>query len=176
MQIILLKMKNGKLQLFLSQKYTDELINELDSRVIFLKMPNSTDLDSEENRNFLFKFLQTNTIDVIIFQDSYANIHKILFEVNKSFNTPIITVEHSSPFNVLMNLKNRQKTLSYFRSPKETIHKLLYPYYKWKTFKNDFSRRRYKYNKSKYYILLSDLFFSELEILLKDSKHINFLQ
>ncbi len=35
-----------------SQKYTDELINELDSRVIFLKMPNSTDLDSEEKRNF----------------------------------------------------------------------------------------------------------------------------
>ncbi len=71
---------------------------------------------------------------------------------------------------MLINLKNRQKTLLYFRSPKETIHKLLYPYYKWKTFKNDFSRRRYKYNKSKYYILLSDLFFSEFRDITKITK------
>lgn len=154
--------KNWKISIIsFAQNNVDKLLEDLDNRVNFLEMPNSLEFNANENRSYLLRFLTENEIFAIIFQDSYADIHNLLIEINKSFNIPIITVEHNDPFNQLKTLIDFQNRRLYFRSARETIVKLLFPYIKYKAFIRESSRRRFLYNNSKYYILLSDKYFSE---------------
>jgi len=138
-----------------------ELNDQLNREIQVYQVPEPKSLNSNVNLSFIHNFLKINKISIILFQDSYANIHSNLFDANKHFNIPLITIEHSSPMAALVRLKNQFNNLSLFKTPKETIIKILYPYYKWKLVKSEKQRRQIKYQNSSRYVLLSEYFFKE---------------
>ena len=67
----------------------------LDESVQLLKMPDE-DFRTRANRAFLQNVVLSKSIDVVIFQDSYAPIEGNLLPC--CYNIPIIVCEHNSPW------------------------------------------------------------------------------
>ena len=91
--------------------------------------------------------------DLIIYQDSYAPIEKMLFYPGMS--VPVIVCEHSSPFfcyNEPHISGNRIRDL---------IERFAFPFVKQLKYLRDRVRRCYLYEKCWRYVLLSDRFFGE---------------
>ncbi len=145
------------------QENEDQLKSEINPNIELLKIPDPKNLNSEQNENFVNTILEKEKIDVIIFQDCYANIHIPLFSANKRLKIPIITVEHNSPLAALTRIRATNKNLSFFRLEKEALIKALYPYFWMKLFISERSRRKIKYGNSTHYVLLSDKFFKEFQ-------------
>lgn len=153
---------NWKVSIISFDNPNDQKLNDqLNREIQVYQVPEPKNLNSNVNLNFIHNFLKINKISIILFQDSYANIHSNLFDANKHLNIPLITIEHNSPMAALASLKNQFNNLSLFKTPKETIIKILYPYYKWKLVKSEKQRRQIKYQNSSRYILLSEYFFKE---------------
>ena len=68
-----------------------------DSRISYYKMPEITNKQINENKEYLRTLLKAQKFDIIIFQDSYAPIEDILFKASHKLNCKIITVEHNTP-------------------------------------------------------------------------------
>lgn len=108
---------------------------------------------SARNTAFLQSTIKNYQIDLIIFQDSYAPIEKNLF--TGELAVPVVVCEHNSPFRVK----------SYECSSQNPIRRLLgclkFSLLREHRYRKDGARRRYLYERSECYVLLSTRFFGE---------------
>lgn len=91
--------------------------------------------------------------DLIIYQDSYAPIEKMLFYHGMS--VPVVVCEHSSPFFCYTEPHVSGKRV------RDLIERYAFPVVKQLKYLRDRVRRRYLYEKCWRYVLLSDRFFGE---------------
>jgi glycosyltransferase involved in cell wall biosynthesis len=127
-------------------------------------MPDKEKLVSPENKSFLLTIVERNKIDRVIFQDSYARIENNLFV--QELSEKIVTCEHSSPYYYYERQNKQILTL------REFVGRLKYPLELIRIYKRERDRRRFLYNMSNYYVLLSNRFFGEFRAVtqLKDTR------
>ena len=128
-----------------------------DSRISYYKMPEITNKQINENKEYLRTLLKAQKFDIIIFQDSYAPIEDILFKASHKLNCKIITVEHNTPdcgwilfwyklYHVHLSLKSW----------------LSIPYHYWYMSSHTKKRLQKLYRQSDMYVLLSQSFINIL--------------
>lgn len=110
------------------------------------------------------EYMCNNPADVLVFQDSYAEIEYLLDYVIKP--TRIITVEHNTPDCLLKGYVSHWKTHRWF-SFSGLLKKILFPYIYWKIYKHQRDRHRLLVRKSDHYVVLSESFKSHLYSLWK---------
>jgi len=127
----------------------------LDPRVIVLHMP---DIDRVSPRNiaFLQATIRDRKIDVVVFQDSYAQIEANLFV--DDLKVPVVTCEHSAPYVGVVRL-------GYYAGFKGRLRMLFRPYIEWRHLMRERRRRRFLYDQSAKYVLLSNRFFGEFRVI-----------
>ena len=115
-------------------------------------MPNPKNWESEENFIFAEKIIQNNKFDCIIFQDSYANIEKVICKLAKKYKIALYTFEHSTPL-IAFKMSFKSSLFSFIGLRKRIG--AIYNIFK------SIKRRRYLLKYSKKYILLSAQFIPE---------------
>lgn len=110
----------------------------------------------EENYIYHFeKFMENNKFDIVIFQDSYADIHLPLLEAKQKYNFKLITCEHNTPDCHLIEYRNRWKTHSWTNA-KGLLRKMAYPFVYNKMLRRIGKRHKLLIDASDAYILLSE--------------------
>lgn len=119
------------------------------------KMPDVKKLVSDKNRVFLKEVVSRNKIDIILFRDSYAGIEKNV--LGCEVNAKVITSEHSAPFFCHTEAHPENYTLKSRISQAIKQRKFHLPYY------YEGKRKRFLYDNSDLYVLLSDRFYGEFK-------------
>lgn len=119
------------------------------------KMPDQMQLVSRENRQFLSDIVSRNNIDIILFRDSYAGIENNV--LGCGLNVKIITSEHNAPFFCHTEAHPENYTLKHRIAQAIKQRKFRLPYY------YEGMRKRFLYDNSDLYVLLSDRFFGEFK-------------
>lgn len=117
-------------------------------------MPDPNNLNNKINWEFYRNLLTTNDYDIIIYQDSYAPIEKMVCYLAREFNIKLIIFEHSSPHLV----KNSLKKDPWF-TIKGFFKRFLFCYLSSKEIK----RKRLLYKYSYKYVLLSKSYIKEFK-------------
>lgn len=128
----------------------------LDDRILLAMMPHE-DFYSKANQDFLQEFICRNKIDLVIFQDSYAPIERNLFVAG--LRARVITCEHNAP------LRKLPDSFSHCRTIKDLIRSCRNILLKRRLMRWDCFRRRFLYEKSTRYVLLSDRYLGEFRAL-----------
>lgn len=123
----------------------------LDGRVAVLHTPD-VDRVTARNTRFLQRTIRERKIDVVIFQDSYAQIERNLFV--EGLNVPVVTCEHNAPYAGMERPRGRAGVMG-------ALRRFLRPCLDWRHFTEERARRRFLYERSARYVLLSDRFFGE---------------
>lgn len=118
--------------------------------------PNKNDNNEFKIKKHLNLILKKEKIDVVIFQDCYASIERILLDVLSDTNIRLCTVEHNAPDCFIKSLKQEYSTKLKWYHIKQW---LVYLYNLFKTKNNIRKRHRLLLNKSDRYILLSTKFY-----------------
>jgi glycosyltransferase involved in cell wall biosynthesis len=119
------------------------------------KMPDTKKLVSDRNRRFLKEIVSQNKIDIILFRDSYAGIEKNV--IGCGLRAKIITSEHNAPF--FCHTEAHPENYTIKRRIIQIIKhfKFHLPYY------YESRRKRFLYDYSDLYVLLSDRFYGEFK-------------
>ena len=128
-------------------------------------MPENTFKITKRNLDYISNLFSEQQFDIIIFQDSYAPIEKILFSTIDISNSRLITVEHNTPncgYNTFWY------NLFHFNLSLKKI--ILLPYHYWILTNNTKKRHKLLYNNSNKYILLSKRFLPILSNILNNQK------
>ena len=123
----------------------------LDTRVVVLHMPDAQDV-TRRNRDFLQQTIRERKIDVVIFQDSYAAIERNLLPADEKVK--VITVEHNAPYFV-------PEFLKHYSFVRRTLWHVRHPFWKSRRAAYERNRRRFLYDQSDRYVLLSNQFYGE---------------
>lgn len=107
-------------------------------------------------KDYLSSILKNENIDVVIFQDSYASIERILLDVLSDTNIRLCTVEHNVPDCFIKSLKQEYSTRLKWYPTKQWLS---YLYWLLKTKINIRKRHRLLLKKSDRYVLLSIKFY-----------------
>lgn len=91
--------------------------------------------------------------DLVVYQDSYAPIEKMLFY--PGMNVPVIVCEHNAPFFCYAEPNISGKWIRDF------VERLAFPVVRQLKYLRDRARRRYLYSRCWRYVLLSDRYFGE---------------
>lgn len=148
----------GHVITILSHKSKDnakELL-ELDPRISLLHMPEVENI-TLRNTAYLQQVIRERKIDITIFQDSYAEIERNLF----TDKTRVVSVEHNSPFYKGLN------TLLKFPLIVRILWHLKHPFWRYRREAFEGRRRRFLYDHSAAYVLLSNRFFGEFRAVTK---------
>ncbi|MGN0854431.1 MAG: glycosyltransferase [Kiritimatiellia bacterium] len=118
-------------------------------------MPDSEHLLSEQNRRFLKEIVLRNKIGTILFRDSYAGIEKNVLGCDVP--AKVITSEHTCPFYCTM--EEHPERFTFFKRLKHGLKygRLRLPYY------YEGRRKRFLYDHSDLYVLLSNRFYGEFK-------------
>ena len=150
-----------------------DLLERLRTGVEWLELP-ETNLDSPLNRTVLMSILVSFKPDRIIFQDSYANIHTMLFAVfdewRKNQNAlSCICVEHSAPRGISSTSSNESKK-GCFGVIRRLIISLLRPYFILCRFCYESKRRKILFDNSSKYVVLSRNYYPQIKKLVGKSR------
>lgn len=114
--------------------------------------PDSENLNNPINWLYFENLLKNNEYNLIIFQDSYAPIHKMVCSLAAKYGIKLIVVEHNSPRNTL----NSRKLKPLF-SIKGFVRRFFHPLF----VKREIYRKRYILEKCHKYVLLSERYVRE---------------
>lgn len=148
----------GHVITILSHKSKDnakELL-ELDPRISLLHMPEVENI-TLCNTAYLQQVIRERKIDITIFQDSYAEIERNLF----TDKTRVVSVEHNSPFYKGLN------TLLKYPLIVRVLWHLKHPFWRYRREAFEGRRRRFLYEHSAAYVLLSNRFYGEFRAVTK---------
>lgn len=143
------------------QQDEEHLLGDMDSRIQLYRMPNFTDWNASENAIFLKKICAEGLFDLILYQDSYANIEHNLFAATASLNTKLVVCEHNTPLYAIKARQSIQQSLSFLHFPMETLRKLGYFYSLYKIGRAGRQRRQFLLHNCDKYVLLSQQFIPE---------------
>lgn len=124
----------------------------LDSRVCALQAPEESHY-SKANRDFLQKMILARNIDIVIFQDTYSRVEANLF--CGDVKAAVVVAEHSCPFYMFWH---------HIPTKRPIVAKILgwmRPVLMSRRMAKEKARKRFLYEKSTRYVLLSDRFFGE---------------
>lgn len=119
------------------------------------RMPDSAHLVSDANRRFLKEIVSRNKIGTILFLDSYARIEKNV--LGCGVPAKVITSEHNAPFFCCTEAHPESYTLRRRLADGIRRGRFRSPYY------YDGKRRRFLYDNSDLYVLLSNRFYGEFK-------------
>lgn len=119
----------------------------LDPRIHLQKMPERANY-SKANRDFLQGYIRDNGIDVVIFQDSYAQVERNLFP--NETQAKVIVCEHNMPY-----CAPAPEEISRLRDKVRRIRFEI----------NEAMRKRYLYKHCDRYVLLSKYFYGDFRAL-----------
>ena len=122
------------------------------SNVQIYYTPNPDRLCDKKNYKFYDELLNHTHFDIIIYQDSYASVHKMVCELAKKHGIDLYVFEHNAPRNAIYS-----RTLHPILSIKGLIRRLLHPYFVMR----EIRRKKYLYSNCKKYILLSNNYIDE---------------
>lgn len=108
--------------------------------------PNEKKYEAPENIRFYENLLTQGKFDAVVFQDSYAQNHRVVTIAWEKFQIPIYTFEHNSP----LFIENKRKLSTIF-TLKGFLRRVLHPY----LLHRDILRRRHLLECSTRYVLLS---------------------
>ena len=131
------------------------MMSQLPGAAACYKMPDKTHLVSAQNRGYVKRLVGEMHINIIMFMDSYAEIQKNIFGCN--IGAKIITSEHSCPF--YCTTEEHPERFTFPCRLRQAIRhgRIHLPYY------YEGKRKRYLYDKSDRYVLLSDRFYGEFK-------------
>lgn len=119
------------------------------------QMPDSDHLVSDANRRFLKEIVSRNKIETILFLDSYAGIEKNV--LGCGVPAKVITSEHNAPFFCYTEAHPENYTLRRRLADGIRRGRFRSPYY------YEGKRRRFLYDNSDLYVLLSNRFYGEFK-------------
>ena len=119
------------------------------------QMPDSAHLVSDANRRFLKELVSRNKIETILFLDSYAGIEKNV--LGCGVPAKVITSEHNAPFFCYTEAHPESYTLRRRMIDGIRRGRFRSPYY------YEGKRKRFLYDNSDLYVLLSDRFYGEFK-------------
>ena len=131
------------------------VMTALPEQVRCYKMPDAGHLVSSENRRFMKEVVSRNRIEAVLFRDSYAPIERNVLDCGVSVK--VITSEHNSPF-----FCHEAAHPEAFSLRRRTIDALRYGRFRSPTFYEG-RRKRFLYDNSDLYVLLSDRFYGEFK-------------
>ncbi len=129
----------------------------LDSRVVVLRMPDAEGVTTR-NQTFLRDVVRDRKVDVVVFQDSYAPIERNLLLLKSLKNKGLVVVENSAPYFIAGSAMQEITLKNILRNPRHFLGRCRRAF-------RDRMRRRFLYDLSDQYVLLSDRFFGELRVL-----------
>lgn len=134
-------------------------MTDLPKSVGYGTMPDIRHLYSKCNQSFVRNFVEKNKIDVILFQDSYAKIERNV--LGCEMPCKVVTIEHNAPFYCITGEFPNHFTLlrRFLRAVRHFRFRLPYYY--------EGRRKRFLYDKSSRYILLSHRFRGEFNAMAK---------
>ena len=145
----------------LTQSRQSDLSNRCDIYI----MPDAKKWSSRANINYAVNLLKSKQFDAIVYQDSYAPTHKIVCRLSKEFKIPLYVFEHSTPLYQFIS----RKSLVSSNSIKKWLRIIIsYP------MEDMMMKRRRKLllkNCTKY-ILLSDAYIPEMDIVLGSTHYL----
>lgn len=166
--------KDGNRACIVSFKHKDgtDLLERLEAGVEWHELPESN-LDSPANRAALMSILVSFNPDRIIFQDSYANIHTMLFAVidewRRNLKVHTITVEHS-PLHIVDSDSSVAIKRNGVDVVKRIVISLLKPYFIFRRFLYESKRRKVLFDNSTKYVVLSKNYFPRIKRLVGKSR------
>lgn len=150
-------LRRGHVLSFLSHRMGKgtSVMTSLPKQIRCYKMPDVGHLVSEANRRFLKEIVAQNGIDVILFRDSYARIEGNVLGCGVS--AKVITSEHNSPYfcHEMAHPEN-------FSLRQRVVDAVLRRRFRSPTFYEG-RRKRFLYDNSDLYVLLSDRFYGEFK-------------
>ena len=131
------------------------VMTQLPEGIECFKMPDSRHLVSDANRCYLKGIISRKRIRTILFRDSYARIERNV--LGCGVGAKVITSEHNAPFFCHTEAHPEDYTLA--RRLWQAIRRLRFhsPYY------YEGCRKRFLYDKSDLYVLLSNRFYGEFK-------------
>ena len=149
--------RRGHIVSFLSHRsgLGTSMMTRVPSNIPCYKMPDLKHLVSPRNRAFVKRLVHEKRIEIIMFLDSYAEIEKNIFGYD--IGAKIITSEHSSPFYCTTEEHPERFTLACRLRQAIRHGRLHLPYY------YEGKRKRFLYDESNRYVLLSDRFYGEFK-------------
>lgn len=155
--------KSHKVVIASLRQQEESLLENLSSSVKLKKFPYSVLGYNKENVKFLNELIESENIDLLIYQDSYFPCQYLLKDIHNK-KVKIILVEHSCPNGYEKEYK-LSKNLNLINRVKEWIN-----FHKSK--KNELKNRKFLYHRCDKYILLSDPYISICQRLgrIKDKK------
>lgn len=136
----------------IDQQDEEHLLPALDSRVAFYKMPYNGLKQSKKNVSFLYAIIEKESVDTIIFQDSYFPCHYLLTSIADCKSLKIIEVEHSSPSGFDIQYAEYLKSVSCF----DVYHRFKAWFYHQKSLSNEKNNRQLIYNVCDKYVMLAE--------------------
>lgn len=122
------------------------------------RMPEG-EYDSSRNRSFLTELIHQGNYSLVVYQDCYGPTERCVIESSKKCNVPVVTFEHNTPLFVY-NKKELQSWFTVMGFARRVLHPLL--------LFRERKRKRYLYDNSFRYVLLSDAFISDFKTLTKE--------
>ena len=138
---------------------TQSRLFNLDGKCNIYIMPDKKEWCSRANVNYAFNLLKSDQFDAIIYQDSYAPTYKIVCRLAKQFCIPLYVFEHSTP---LYQRISRKASISSNFIKKWLRSMISYPLEDMKMKR----RRKLLLKNCTKYILLSDAYIPEMNIVL----------
>lgn len=141
-----------------------QLIDSLPEWIPLIFVPDPQNYGSSMNSTFIGNYLTENEFDFVVLQDSYAPIEHFIKEIDYPWKDKLIVVEHNSPLCALWTVN------SYFYNKSSWIFFLKtlikYPFSACKAYVTTQKRHSFLFENCRKYVLLSDLFRSELKTLI----------
>lgn len=135
----------------ITQQAEDRLLDKLDSRVKFYRMPYCGLKKSQKNLSFLEQIIQHEDIDTAIYQDSYYPSQYLIQYMNECKFLKIIQVEHNSPSGFAIQYHEYLKSVPIF----DLYHRFKSWFYFQKSLRNERKNRRLLYNACDKYVMLA---------------------
>ena len=136
----------------IDQQDENNLLQELDSKVVFYKMPYNGLKKPQDNVAFLNEIIKKEKVDIIMYQDSYFPCHYLLSSIDKSSVLKIIEVEHSSPSGFDIQYRAYINSISRF----DIYHRFKAWFYHQKSLRNEKNNRQLIYGVCDRYVMLAN--------------------
>lgn len=96
------------------QQEEEKLLPQLSKEILFCKLPYNGTNHSNENVKYFDRLIRDESVNVIIYQDSYFPNEYLLENSSKISSIKIIVVEHSSPMGYTINHRCRMSATSWW--------------------------------------------------------------
>ena len=129
------------------------IMTQVPDQVPVYHMPDSSNLVSRANQDYLDRVISENHVEIVLFRDSYAKIEGNL--LGRNLPVKIITSEHNMPFFCYTEARPHSDSWA------GQIRRLLRNFLRPNIYKMESVRKRYLYDNSDLYVLLSNRFWGE---------------